>query len=253
VIDRFLKLKAWRDTERIVVGGGLRASRIGELVIGRTAILLKASGHTLDLRPIRHHPDEAALVGAVHLVPSWMLEGHDAILAVDIGGSNIRAGLVKLNLKKRGRFAQGSVHDYAQWCHADEPTKPSRDEAVDRIHQMLRRLTRRAEKDGLELAPFIGLACPGVIGSDGHIERGGQNLPGNWESNRFNLPSRIQELLPTIGKHATTVIMHNDAVVQGLSEVPFVDDVVQWSVLTIGTGLGNATFTNRDDSGNRAE
>ena len=35
VIRRFLKLKAWRDTERIVIGGGFRASRVGELAIGR--------------------------------------------------------------------------------------------------------------------------------------------------------------------------------------------------------------------------
>jgi hypothetical protein len=39
--------------------------------------------------------------------------------------------------------------------------------------------------------------------------------------------------------------MHNDAVVQGLSEVPNMQDVARWGVLTIGTGLGNARFTNR--------
>ena len=39
--------------------------------------------------------------------------------------------------------------------------------------------------------------------------------------------------------------MHNDGVVQGLSEVPFMQDVKRWGVLTIGTGLGNARFTNR--------
>jgi len=33
--------------------------------------------------------------------------------------------------------------------------------------------------------------------------------------------------------------------VQGLSEVPFMQDVERWGVLTIGTGLGNARFTNR--------
>jgi hypothetical protein len=41
--------------------------------------------------------------------------------------------------------------------------------------------------------------------------------------------------------------MHNDAVVQGLSEAPFMDDVKRWGALTIGTGLGNARFTNRKD------
>jgi hypothetical protein len=39
--------------------------------------------------------------------------------------------------------------------------------------------------------------------------------------------------------------MHNDGVAQGLSEVPFMQDVQRWGGLTIGTGLGNARFTNR--------
>ena len=37
VVRRFLRLKGWRDTERIVVGGGFRESRIGELAIGRAS------------------------------------------------------------------------------------------------------------------------------------------------------------------------------------------------------------------------
>jgi hypothetical protein len=43
------------------------------------------------------------------------------------------------------------------------------------------------------------------------------------------------------------VLMHNDGVAQGLSEVPFMQDVEHWGVLTIGTGLGNARFTNRKE------
>src|SRR5687768_13006931 len=38
VVRRFLRQKAWRDTERVVVGGGLRDSRIGELAIGRATV-----------------------------------------------------------------------------------------------------------------------------------------------------------------------------------------------------------------------
>ena len=64
VIARFLKVKGWRDMQRIVVGGGLRASRIGELMIGRTSVMLKEAGHAIDLVPIHHHPDEAGLIGA---------------------------------------------------------------------------------------------------------------------------------------------------------------------------------------------
>ena len=40
------------------------------------------------------------------------------------------------------------------------------------------------------------------------------------------------------------VLMHNDAVVQGLSEIPVMQDVRRWGILTIGTGLGYARFTN---------
>jgi hypothetical protein len=70
IIQRFLKLKEWKDTERIVIGGGFRASRIGELVTGRTAIILKAEKIDVKLVPIRNHPDEAGLLGAVHLAPT---------------------------------------------------------------------------------------------------------------------------------------------------------------------------------------
>jgi hypothetical protein len=55
----------------------------------------------------------------------------------------------------------------------------------------------------------------------------------------------LSEAIPKIGDHEIMVVMHNDAVVQGLSEVPYMKDVERWGVLTIGTGLGNARFTNR--------
>jgi len=42
VIERFLKLKQWKDVERIVVGGGFSNSRVGELAIGRASVILKA-------------------------------------------------------------------------------------------------------------------------------------------------------------------------------------------------------------------
>ena len=39
VTRRFLKTKAWDKTERIVVGGGFRDSRLGELAIARSEIM----------------------------------------------------------------------------------------------------------------------------------------------------------------------------------------------------------------------
>ncbi|UGX93836.1 ROK family protein [Bradyrhizobium barranii subsp. barranii] len=249
VTRRFLKSKAWAKTERIVVGGGFRDSRLGELAIARTEIILKAEDFRIDMVPIRAHPDEAGLIGALHLAPSWIFEAHDSILAVDIGGTNIRCGLVETGWKKAKDLSKAKVVKSELWRHADD--EPTREGAVKRLIKMLKGLITEAEKDGYKLAPFIGIACPGVINADGSIEKGAQNLPGNWESSKFNLPASLIEGIPAIGEHDTAILMHNDGVVQGLSEVPFMQDVDRWGVLTIGTGLGNARFTNRrKDNGN---
>ena len=243
VTARFLKSKAWADTQRIVVGGGFRQSRVGELAIARTDILLKAQDFKIDLVPIRFDPDDAGLIGCLHLAPSWIFEGHDSILAVDIGGTNIRCGVVETRWKKVPDLSKAEVWKSELWRHADD--EPTREGAVKRLVKMLKDLITAAEAEGFKLAPFIGISCPGVIKEDGSIEKGAQNLPGNWESSKFNLPASLVEAIPRIGDHDTAVLMHNDGVAQGLSEVPFMQDVEHWGVLTIGTGLGNARFTNR--------
>jgi hypothetical protein len=244
VIRRFLRLKAWRGTECIVIGGGFSGSRIGELAVGRAALLLKADEIDVDLELIGSDPDEAGLLGAAHLLPAWMLKGYDGILAVDVGGTNVRAGIVELNLKKASDLSKASVVQSKVWRHAEENIK--RDDVVERLAEMLGRMLGWASKNKLSLAPVIGIGCPGIINEDGSIARGAQNLPGNWQSSRFNLPDALVEVLPQIGDHETMVVMHNDAVVQGLSELPAVKDRTHWGVLTIGTGLGNARFTNRE-------
>lgn len=242
IVKKFLSFKGWEKTERIVIGGGFSDSKVGQLAIARTTMLLRAEGITTELLPIVHHPDDAGLIGAVHLMPSWMLKGHDAILAVDIGGTNLRAGIVEFE-RDKNRIGDAKVRDSDIWRHADDA--PSRSAAIARLTEMLNEMIAKAEK--LKLAPLIGIACPGLINADGAIERGGQNLPGgNWESDRFNLPLAVTAAIPTIGGHETFVIMHNDGVVQGLSQMPWMRDVTRWGVMTIGTGLGNARFTNRD-------
>jgi predicted NBD/HSP70 family sugar kinase len=251
VTRRFLKTKAWADTERIVVGGGFRQSRVGELAIARTDIILKAEDFEVDLIPIRYHPDEAGLIGCLHLAPSWIFEAHDSILGVDIGGTNIRCGVVETRWKKAPDLSKASVWKSELWRHADD--EPTREGTVKRLVKMLKGLIAAADSEGLKLAPFIGIACPGVINEDGSIEKGAQNLPGNWESSKFNLPASLVEAIPQIGDHDTAVLMHNDGVAQGLSEVPFMQDVERWGVLTIGTGLGNARFTNRRKDKDKAK
>ncbi|MEI9900839.1 MAG: ROK family protein [Hyphomicrobium sp.] len=243
VIKRFLKAAVWRDTQAIVIGGGFRGGRVGELAVGRTQVLLKAADYDIELELIRNHPDEAGLIGTAHLMPSWMLEGFDGLLAVDIGGTNIRAGIVATRLKKAKDLSKAEVFASDLWRHGDEKTK--RDEAVERLVEMLGAHIALAAKKEFRLAPVVGIGCPGLIRDDGSIETGAQNLPGNWESSRFNLANCIREAIPVIDGHETQVVIHNDAVVQGLSELPFMQDYEHWGVLTIGTGLGNARYTNR--------
>lgn len=240
VIRRYMRLKAWRKTERIVVGGGFSASRIGALAVARAELLLKADDIGIDLNVIRNDPDEAGLIGSVHLLPPWMLKGHDEMLTVDIGGTNIRCGRVAFNQQKAADLSRATVTDIQLWRHAKEDSL-KRDEAVAELCTMLKALKKGHDK----LAPVIGIGCPGVIEADGSIDRGAQNLPGNWEAGSFNLPAAIREAIPSIGENETLVVMHNDAVVQGLSELPRMQKAKHWGVLTIGTGLGNARYTNR--------
>ena len=244
VIRRYMRLKAWRDTAHIVVGGGFSSSRIGALAVARTDILLKSDDIDVTLDTIRNDPDEAGLIGSVHLLPPWMLKGHDEMLTVDIGGTNIRCGVVAFNQGKAKDLSRAVVVDLQLWRHASEDSL-KRDAAVSELCAMLKALKKGRSK----LVPVIGIGCPGVIEVDGAIDRGAQNLPGNWEAGSFNLPAEIRAALPSINDDETLVVMHNDAVVQGLSELPRMQagkgETQHWAVLTIGTGLGNARYTNR--------
>ncbi|WP_408903010.1 ROK family protein [Methylobacterium radiotolerans] len=250
VVDRFLACPEWHDTELIVVGGGLRESRVGEQAIRRADARLRSAGASTTLRPIRNHPDEAALLGAVHFRAASLPRDRDSILAVDIGGGNIRAGVVLLNRGQSAVFAACVVAMREHWRHREE--RPARDAVVDRLTVMLHRLAAQAAAAGLRPAPLVVVGCPGEIRADGAIVRGGQNLPGDWEAADFNLPARLRDAVPKIGADEVTVLMHNDAVLQGLSEKPWIGGVRRWGVLTIGTGLGNARFSH-EGSGSTAE
>ena len=72
--------------------------------------------------PIRFHPDEAALIGALHLAPSWIFEGYDSILAVDIGGTNIRCGVVETGWKKADDLSKARCGSRS--CGATPMTSP---------------------------------------------------------------------------------------------------------------------------------
>ena len=247
VIRRFLRHKSWQGTESIVIGGGLSGSKVGQFAIARANIILKEERVPTELKLLQEDPDAAGLIGAAHLLPSWMLEGYGAMLAVDIGGTHIRAGIIELNLAKAKDLSKARVLELRHWCHRDE-ADIKRDEAVEQLLKMLDELLSTAKKTDLQLAPVVGVGCPGVMREDGSIVHGAHNLPGNWESSRFNLPQLIRERITHIGKHESVVVMHNDAVIQGLSQLPHMRDRKHWGILTIGTGLGNARFSRRGDT-----
>src|SRR5690606_10455625 len=129
-----------------------------------------------------------------------------------------------------------------KWRHADDD--PNRRALVAGLVEMLEKMIRHCDRKAIRLAPFIGIACPGLIRQDGSIARGAQNLPGDWQGEHLHLPRELCRKLPLIQGQPTLALMHNDAVVQGLSELPFMRDVARWAVLTIGTGLGNASYLN---------
>lgn len=245
VIARFMRQPAWQGVQRIVIGGGFKESEIGRLAIRETAQRLVALGTPIDLSPIHHGADVAGLIGWGHLAPTFRSAHRRAILAVDIGGTNVRCGIVAPADEAGGEIGeiQGGIHVAKRdfWCHADDA--PTRKGLVDGIVAMLRRLAVHADRHGVVLAPFIGVSCPGIIRHDGFIDRGAHNLPGDWHGAGFHLPHALQQGYGGTNGMETIVAMHNDAVVQGLSEIPFLHDVKRWAVLTIGTGLGNASYT----------
>jgi hypothetical protein len=243
VVHCLLEVEGWQVTDRIATGGGFREGRVGELAIGRASVLLKSFGPTVDLVPIHADPDDAGLIGGIELIPLNVLSRHNRFLAVDIGGTNFRAGIVSIERSTESERGCARVAAREIWRHADE--YPTREVAVRTLGEMLVRMCRKAHQEGYDLARYFSIACPGRIAPDGTIERGAHNLPGDWQSKDFNLPQILNAILLQNCHWSAVAIMHNDAVLQGLSEVPFMRDIKRWGVLTIGTGLGNAHFTTR--------
>ncbi|MGJ7506989.1 ROK family protein [Variovorax sp. GT1P44] len=250
VIDRFMRQPSWKGVERIVIGGGFPESDVGERAILQAAAILQDMKVSVQLARICHETDDGGLLGWVHLTPRAMLKKYDAILALDIGGTNVRCGIVKTRRNRAKDLSKAKVMRREKWRHKDDG--PSRKELIDHLAEMIESQVRYCKKKGIRLAPFIGIGCPGLIRKDGSISRGTQNLPGDWEGDTFHLPSELCKRIPTIHGETTEVLMHNDAVVQGLSELPFMQDVKRWAVLTIGTGLGNASYTNKARAGKRS-
>jgi hypothetical protein len=81
----------------------------GRAAYGSVEIILKAEDFKIEMPPIRRHPDDAGLIGALHRAPSWIFEGHESILAVDIVDTNIRCGIIETRSKKSPDLSKASV------------------------------------------------------------------------------------------------------------------------------------------------
>jgi hypothetical protein len=81
-----------------------------------------------------------------------MFRAFDAILGVDIGGTNIRAGVIQLNLKTAADLSKTKIWKFSLWRHGDEEDI-KREHAVDSLADMLKGLIAAAQKKGIKLAP----------------------------------------------------------------------------------------------------
>src|SRR5204862_453886 len=87
----------WKGVERVVIGGGFPESDVGERAILQAAAILQDMKQSVQLARIGHETDDGGLLGWVHLVPPPLLKRRDAILALDIGGTNARCGIGLVN------------------------------------------------------------------------------------------------------------------------------------------------------------
>ena len=229
-----MRLESWKGTERIVLGGGLIASRIGELSMGRASIMLKGGGVDVELCSIRNHPDEAGLIGSVQLAPPGSWPATTRSWRSTSAARTCAVGVVELRAGKRGDVAEADVWKREHWRHFDD--KPTRDEAIERIGGMLAKLIERATKEKMKLAPFVGIGCPGLIDEPAPSSRAARTCPaiGRAKASTYRSAARAA---PADRRPRIVIQMHNDAVVQGLER---------------GAEHGGRAALGRDDDRHRA-
>ena len=132
-------------------------------------------------------------------------------------------------MNKKGDLSKAAVAKLIHWRHADD--KPSREQAISRLAGMIQELVDYAGDKKLKLAPFLGI---GLSGSD-QLTTAPSPPPPPPPPPR----SRAARICPAIGRARSSTSrpalrrscpgstvtkssrsFTNDAVVQGLSEVP---------------------------------
>jgi hypothetical protein len=164
-------------------------------------------------------------------------------LGCEIKELNCRAGIVSVERSADQERGRTSVAERQVWRHADE--QPTRDAAVRRLGEMLEGLYRRAPRRAIILLPASVLRARGGLDRTAGLSAARKTYRVIGRRKISILPRILQDILLRHCDWNALLIMHNDAIVQGLSQVPFMKDIKHWGVLTISAGVGNARFTNR--------
>jgi len=138
----------------------------------------------------------------------------DKVIAVDLGGTNLRVSLVQIVGKKR------KILQYNK-----KPTPKTVDEIVNKMAEMI------AEFDGKDVKG-IGIASPGPL-KDGIIKN-----PPNLPFRDFNLRKAIQE------KFKKKVVVEHDAKCVAIAESKLGYRSTDFIMITVGTGIGGGIFVN---------
>jgi len=148
-------------------------------------------------------------------------------IGVDLGGTNLKVGLVHRDqgVAKRGRVK----------------TSPEQGPAaiIDRMAKAVER-ARSALPEGGELVG-VGIGAPGAVSLDRRVIVGPPNLPG-WD--RVDVVAELRTRLPDLSQ---PILVENDANVAGLGSAFYGAGRPYHSFLmaTLGTGVGGAILVNK--------
>ncbi len=235
VLERLTNWSYWKNTEEVFIGGGLSEGVSGDILIREAkSYLSKNKENSIELKKIHYHPSVAGLIGTTYFLPQ-KVRG-DTILAVDLGGGNLRTGLIT----STPNMKETLVHytNLLNWRTLDLDKKS----LVDLIVQEVLDCLKVGKQLDIKISEYGGIAIPALLDDEGFITGKDRNLPGDWTKTDFHMPSIIENKIKERGFKPMKFIAQNDVVCQGLSELPFMQDVKEWGILTVGTGLGNARF-----------
>lgn len=144
------------------------------------------------------------------------------IIGIDIGATNIKAGLFNKN------------GDINEWRTIPSLIEKGRDPFLKRITG----LVKKFEKDRVDIFPVVGVVVAGIIDKEREYIIHSPNL---WGCDNFYIKKALQERL------SRDVIIENDANGAALGELWKGEgkSLKNFMLLTLGTGLGSGLVLNR--------